>query len=1234
MARRLDQQGRRTATPKSEPRCGKGEYPRHPPDRQSVLGPGPWRRFEQVRSLGQGATAQVFEVIDHKYGARCALKQLRMDRPLSPRQVAGFKDEFRELSQLSHPNLAKVYELIEEHGQLYVLMELIDGVDFVRYVRGGEARSLTETTAPESEFDTVEPVGGILSMDRLRPALSQLATGVLVLHDADRIHCDLKPDNVLVEPSGRVVIVDFGLVSLLAAGASPRVGGTPHYMAPEQLSGWPCESSDWYAFAVILYLALTGRLPYCGSTKAILYEKRVARPMDPRRLISDLPDDLAELCVRLLVPDPQRRPSTEVIRRALGVHLCTELQRASEPFPLVGRDPHLQALHRAFDEVHRDHGLRCVTIRGESGIGKTALVNRFLEDIRLESPVPRILRSACHQDVSVPCKGLDPLLDRIASEPSGAPLLDGVDMVALSTMFPIFRHKTAPFDTPVVARPAELRRRAVTALKDLFTRLCRSSRTVIFVDDMQWADTETIELLREIIATPNMGPLLLILGHRGPAPETTPQPPPAFHAHLDLVLGPLARTAVHAYIKSVLAQAPPASELDRIAEECSGNPLLLRQLLLAAPSAGTPKLSLEQALELRLTGLEAVPRAYAEIVCVAARPVGEELVAALLKTSGAEALQARHTLAAACLIRRSDDKPGAIEPYHDLIREHVVRTIPDRRLKTYHGQLAERLSQRPDADAEVLAIHFREAGRPEKARRYVEQAAAAAAKALSFHRAALLYADAVAMAPADARPDIELKRADALSNAGRPLEAAQVFLRVLAERPEDLDIRLRAGDELLRAGQNAQGLEVIRAGAYAVGELVPRSDLFTLLSLLWHGVRLRQVRVPPQAFGRTPDAKQRQRLGVCLVAARRLAIIDTPAAALLLRRYLTRALTHGSHVDIARGLALEAAFCAHMSGMVAGGPERAQRLVAQARELVGANGAADVRAFAGFAEAMVAYWQGHFRACRLSLTRALDIQRTEVVFGGHWEVSMCQSFIGIMLWWEGDLHTMRANMDEYHAEAAGHLSLETKTTLRVAAMLALANDEPDKARVMAEQTIQRWPKGPFRTHHYLHEFAQTEIELYERNAAAAQRRLVGYWRASVLAGIFQQRSFALQSLVQRARVALASGQIRRANQAIAPLESASEQWVRVLAEVLRGLLDGIQGRRAAAIDRLRAGAAATEHWEMGLYSPATRYRLHRLEGQPQLAEEALKQLQARGVVHPRRLIGMLLPVPAGSWPLE
>lgn len=246
--------------------------------------------------MATGGYGAVYEAYDRERGGRVALKRLvRVD----PTAVWRFKQEFRALADVKHPNLVRLHELFCDDGAWYLTMDLIVGVDFQSYVR---------TSALTRVLPTGERVREPWRFDesRLRAALAQLVSGVQALHEARRLHRDLKPSNVLVTPSGAVVILDFGLVAELQGDIyqsyEDSVKGTPIYMSPEMANDEAIgPASDWYAVGVMLYEALTGASPFTVTPFQILYHKSTREAADPRvGRPGVLPDDLVELSLSLL----------------------------------------------------------------------------------------------------------------------------------------------------------------------------------------------------------------------------------------------------------------------------------------------------------------------------------------------------------------------------------------------------------------------------------------------------------------------------------------------------------------------------------------------------------------------------------------------------------------------------------------------------------------------------------------------------------------------------------------------------------------------------------------------------------------------------------------------------------------------------------------------------------------------------------------------------------------------
>src|SRR6266581_7698575 len=371
-------------------------------------------RFILRRPLGAGSMGVVYEAHDREMDKTVALKALTRAEAA---HIYRFKREFRTLADVSHPNLVSLYELMSAGPHWFFTMELVRGSTFIQYVRpeidSEPSTAMSDTLvrprpmrmlnsdseAKTEEFDisdlaltlgemsalddnSLDSLAGRFDESRLRLALRQLAEGVNRLHEIGKIHRDIKPSNVLVTDEGRVVILDFGLVEDIEPELQQTLlAGPPAYMSPEQGAQLPIsKASDWYSVGVMLYQALTGRLPFKGRFFEVMMRKQTRDPIQPVEINPDAPQDLNTLCMKLLRRDAEARPTGREVLRALGVKHTSGLPAASADATFIGRERLLAELHDAF-RANGEGQTVAVYIHGSSGMGKTALVRNFLDQI-------------------------------------------------------------------------------------------------------------------------------------------------------------------------------------------------------------------------------------------------------------------------------------------------------------------------------------------------------------------------------------------------------------------------------------------------------------------------------------------------------------------------------------------------------------------------------------------------------------------------------------------------------------------------------------------------------------------------------------------------------------------------------------------------------------------------------------------------------------------------------------
>ena len=445
-------------------------------------------RYEVVRRLGAGGLGLVYEVLDRERNARVALKTFRAHDTAG---LLRLKHEFRSSQNLSHPNLVSLYELFADDEQCFFTMELVDGVDFLRWVRPpGGAR---DGDAPQPDLGA----GPTLHVPRLRATLTQLASAVQALHQAGKLHRDLKPANVLVTSDGRAVLLDFGLVVEFVAPADARdsrVVGTVDYMAPEQAASQPVgPPADWYAIGTMLYQALTGDLPFRGAPLEVLARKRERTPVAVQSINPQAPAELATLCMRLLAREPHARPTGVEVLAALSAPTMA----VPSALPIVGHQPYLDELDRAL------HSGGSVVVHGDAGVGKSALLQAFVARARQRLPSLVVLAGRIHQREVVPLRGVDGVIDALARYLLQLPAVDVAhylwpEPAALYQLFPVLRRAHS-----VVARTAKPDPEAAgLELRGVLARLAAHTPLLIVVDDLQWADPDSLVLLAALTAPP------------------------------------------------------------------------------------------------------------------------------------------------------------------------------------------------------------------------------------------------------------------------------------------------------------------------------------------------------------------------------------------------------------------------------------------------------------------------------------------------------------------------------------------------------------------------------------------------------------------------------------------------------------------------------------------------------------------------------------------------------------
>lgn len=1231
-------------------------------------------RFAIGRCLGAGTFGVVWEARERARGGAVALKKLSLSDAAA---IYGFKQEFRALADVAHENLVGLHELFAVGEELYIVMELVEGVDFLAWVRRrspDEAAFAEMATLanedPDAGADTMPAMSrpavssGAVDLARLRPALAELALGVLAIHRAKKLHRDIKPSNVLVCASGRVKILDFGLVA--GAAVKPprdgRVVGTPAYMSPEQAAGQPLgPASDWYSVGVILYEALTGTLPIDGDVREILNGKQVLDAPDPRAAAPGVPDDLAELCFGLLQRDPRARPAGAAVIRALGADPGVEPDL--DVFPLVGREHHLALLERAFAATRAGRAV-IVLLHGSSGMGKTALARRFLDGV-VEAHGAVLLEGRSYERESVPYKALDPLIDGLADFLAGtpraevAPLLPP-DVAALARLFPVLRKSPAIAAAPPLADvpdPQEVRRRASAALRALVGHIAARGPLLLSLDDLQWGDADSASILLDLVAAPDPPPILLLAGYRsedaaavdlaGALLRRMAHGEPGADVH-EVFVGPLSPRESRTLARALLAagargadEDDNSDDVEAIARESGGSPFYVRELsrhALAVGRAAGP-VSLRDVIAYRVNALPAPARRLLVAIAAAGRPTA---VAAVERAADIEdAPAALSLLRAQHLVRtRTEASVREVEPFHDRIREGALARVPPADLADLHLGLGRALEDLGGADPEALAFHFEAGGDRDRARSYAEAAADRAAEALAFGRAAALYRRALPDGAGAAVRPLLVKLGHALSHAGRGAEAARAYLDACAGAPaaEALDLRRRAAEQFLRAGHVDEGLAVLRDVLAAVDLSLPRTPTRAFASLLYRRARLSLRGLEFQEREASPE--ELTRIDVCWSVGNGLNGVDIVRGADFQARHLLYALAAGDPYRISRALSSEAIFAAMEGGRR--GPERARLLLARAREVAERIRHPHAIAWAAGAAAGATFYESRFADAAYRADEALRLFRgtcTDIT----WELgSLACWWLLPSLFYLGRLDDLSLLLPAYLKEAEELGALYNVTSLRTltAPRVLLARDRPAEARREVDEAILRWSQRGWHVQHWCAMYSRANAALYEGDGIAAHTEVEGSWLDLDRSLLLRVESVRVESLALRGAAAIAAAgagsegeaAFRVAERAQRSLARETTPFAAPFAAALRAAVALARGHVGRALAGFEDAERAFGQLSMGLHAAAARRRFGEIAGGDEgrlRIEAADAWMRDRGVVRPDRLAAMLAPAPGG-----
>jgi eukaryotic-like serine/threonine-protein kinase len=1254
-------------------------------------------RYRIVRRIGEGGMGVVYEAFDREAQQTVALKTLLRYEPAG---LYRFKQEFRTLADVSHPNLVRLHELVATEADLvFFTTELVRGTDFLTYVRKGDGHG---TSAARSQVLTVHRLsseksdvherrpGARLASDsdnkpsladpeKLRSALRQLTEGMLALHAAGKLHRDIKPSNVLVTTEGRVVLLDFGVATELTPDKNRfgenEIVGTVAYMAPEQaLEQAPTPACDWYSVGVVLFEAIVGKRPFEGAALDVISMKNMVDAPAPSELVDDVPADLDALCRALLERDPDKRPSGSEILRRLGAGRSMRPPRsllpaldAGRPAMLVGRERELAALRSAFEAACAGRSVT-VTLRGESGMGKSAVARHFVDEL-MERGEAVVLQGRAYERESVPYKAFDSIVDALSRYVMhlyeiGDDLELPADIAPLACVFPVLRRvpSVAEIAEEAVHDPQLVRMRAFAAMRELLAALARRHPLVLCIDDVHWGDLDSASLLLEIIRPPGEPPLLLLMTHREAEAQASPFLMET-RAHWperaevrNLAVGPLELEGATRLALALLG-SDDASSQERaaaIARESAGSPFLIEELARSASgihsvahAAGgadsTATLTVEQMVSHRVERLPDNARRLLETIAIGGRPLPVSIVGKACD-AGEEVYELVSLLSASRFAHAGmRDGSDVVETSHDRIRETIVARLPATTVRDRHRRLAQALEGYPATDPEALTVHLLGADEKERAMQYAERAAEQAAAKLAFDRAARLFEltlGNVARSSPEARR-LRVRLAQMLEWAGRGREAARAYEQAAEGAPpiERAELERAASVELMASGRIDEGAAVLRRVLAAVGLRAPESPLGALFWLIVYSLWIRLIGLHKRAAG-TIRPEERAQVDALFAAAMGFAIVDVVLGASMTARHLIAARRAGDRFQLLRATALYASFLSSPGGKPT---KLEQGMFDTVTRLADKEESAEGRAFVYGTRGVSLYMRGNWREALARFDDSIEKLQSHSHRAG-WQAN-AHIFSCWALNFLGEYRDLSRRHARFLADAERRGDLYTAVQLRDGslAIVWLVADNPEGARRSVRESIALWSNTRYLLQHWHAMFGEAEIELYVGNGARAYARIECDMAALRKSFLLNSQHMRAQTAFVRGRAAVASldaepqkrdARLDEVRRLAAQLKDEGMAWTAPFAAILTAAAANAEGDRAGAAASLRSAIQLADAASMSGYANAARHQLGILLGRDgggegaELVRAAKEALARQGVVVPDRFASTLVP---GVW---
>jgi len=458
-------------------------------------------RYAVLEKLGEGGKGIVYKTKDTVLNRVVAIKVLKSE-VLSEEAYSRVMREAQVVAKLNHPNIVSIYDIGKEDEKQFFVLEFVEGMNLLGLM--GTYRE------GKCDLQTVLKI----SID--------ISSALQYAHSQDVLHRDIKPENILITQEGTAKLMDFGLAKALGGTRITKRGmivGTPAYLPPEQALGKDSDQrSDLYSLGATLYHMATGRPPFPGDDPVkVIFSHINDIPMKPGRINPDIDAELERVILKLLRKDPDERyQSAEKLKEALqSIGAVDEKLRVAKPGlvvqptvglpspepiwarPLVDREDELATLKGRLDDVLRGEG-SLVFVTGEAGIGKTRLLMELKAYAKLRGAM--FLVGNCYREGVVPYRPWVQIIGEYfrRSRPEVLYKVAGIYSAEIVKLVPEAASKLGAVP-PLPSLTSEGERlRLFKAVTQFFINVSKETPLVLFLDNLQWADLSTMQLLHHL----------------------------------------------------------------------------------------------------------------------------------------------------------------------------------------------------------------------------------------------------------------------------------------------------------------------------------------------------------------------------------------------------------------------------------------------------------------------------------------------------------------------------------------------------------------------------------------------------------------------------------------------------------------------------------------------------------------------------------------------------------------